>query len=85
MSSLPILQTISDQELDSGESLRTRLVQLLNKTVYRTPFTCRVSTDDKFYLVPLSASQEVLEIDRLNFELCLIGKLKSGLVVTVGS
>ena len=54
-------------------------MQLLNKTLYHTLFTCRVSTDDKFYLVPLSASQEVLEIDRLNFELSLIGKPKSGL------
>lgn len=35
----------------------------------------RVTTDERFYLVPLSTSQEVLEIDRLNFELCLIGKL----------
>lgn len=35
----------------------------------------RVTTDERFYLVPLSPSQEVLEIDRLNFELCLISKL----------
>ena len=80
MSSLQILLTISDQKLDSGEGLRTRPEHLLDKTVYRTSFTCRVSTDDKFYLVPLSASHEVLEIDRLNFELSLIGELKSGLL-----
>ena len=36
---------------------------------------CSVSTSEKFYLEPLSSSlQETLEIDRLNFELTLIGK-----------
>lgn len=35
--------------------------------------TRRVTTDERFFLVPLSSgSTEALEIDRLNFELKLI-------------
>ena len=35
-------------------------------------FACSITTDEKFYFVPVSQSTEVLEIDRLNFDLKLI-------------
>ena len=37
-------------------------------------FAFRITTDEKFYLVPLTSAKEVLEIDRLNFELTVIGE-----------
>ena len=34
----------------------------------------RISTEEKFYILPKSGSDEVLEIDRLNFDLSLVGE-----------
>ena len=38
----------------------------------------RTITNDRFYLIPTDAgSREALEIDRLNFDISLIGKISS--------
>ena len=39
-----------------------------------TVYFFSVTTDDKFFLVPSTDSTEVLEIDRLNFDLKLVRK-----------
>lgn len=42
------------------------------------PLFFSITTDEKFYFVPATDSPEVLEVDRLNFELKLISKCHCG-------
>ena len=54
-------------------TLQTALLVLVF-LFYFGVFAFRITTDEKFYLVPLTSAKEVLEIDRLNFELTVIGE-----------
>lgn len=47
-------------------------------SIHVFPLFFSITTDEKFYFVPATDSPEVLEVDRLNFELKLISKCHCG-------